>query len=147
MLDHLVDMKCVHWDEKIRVLASEALLRIAPFEPEYCRSQVCMCRDYGFDLRFQLVPRLLHRLKTTDIPDRHGAIYALSSIVEALCSSGHFPIAALDELPAILDIVPQNFAALRNRRAQGATLLMKALSRFVKALCSVNVPLTDENVG
>ncbi|KAH7727513.1 beta-tubulin cofactor D family protein [Aphelenchoides avenae] len=132
MLNHLVDMKSVHWDEKIRVLASDALLRIASFESDYCRKE--------------LLPRLVSRLRTTDITVRHGTIYALSSLMEALCLSSHIAVESLEELPTILDIVPQSFAWLRDRRVQGTTLLMKALCRFVKAVCSVRVPLSEDQL-
>ena len=40
MLDHLVELKCQHWDESIRELASEALQKLAPFDFEYSENEV-----------------------------------------------------------------------------------------------------------
>lgn len=40
MLDHLWQLKAAHWDERIRLLAFEALRKLASFDPEYCRETV-----------------------------------------------------------------------------------------------------------
>ena len=40
MLDHLVELKCQHWDESIRELAAEALQNLAPFDFEYSENEV-----------------------------------------------------------------------------------------------------------
>jgi len=40
MLDHLVELKCQHWDESIRELAAEALQKLAPFDFEYSENEV-----------------------------------------------------------------------------------------------------------
>ncbi|NXT30244.1 TBCD protein, partial [Syrrhaptes paradoxus] len=71
MIDHLINMKIMHWDCVIRELSTKALHNLTPQAPEYMANVV--------------LPRLLPLSVGTDLHTRHGAILACAEITHALC--------------------------------------------------------------
>ena len=71
MINHLIDYKLPHWDPNIRVLASQSLSLLVPFNPSFFVNNI--------------IPILCKRSTDKTLFMRHGAILGLSEIIIGLC--------------------------------------------------------------
>ncbi|KAF7634087.1 TFCD_C domain-containing [Meloidogyne graminicola] len=131
MLNHLCKLKCQYWDESIRELAAEALQRLAPFDIKYSQNE--------------LLPNLIKKLNSLDINVQHGAFFAVSGLIEALSSQ---KCEVLGEYSTnLFEAVNTQSILLTDHRKKGFSLNAKSLCRIIRALCTVECVLTDEQLN
>uniref|UniRef100_A0A915LY91 Tubulin-specific chaperone D n=1 Tax=Meloidogyne javanica TaxID=6303 RepID=A0A915LY91_MELJA len=131
MLDHLVELKCQHWDESIRELASEALQKLAPFDFEYSENE--------------LLPKLFKKLNSLDINEKHGAFFAVAGLLEALSVRRDQVLKKYSAL--LFEAINVNSLLLNDHRKKGFSLNAKSLCRIIRALCTIKCVLNVEQLN
>ncbi|XP_029636539.2 tubulin-specific chaperone D [Octopus sinensis] len=74
LIDHLVDIKIMHWDVAIRKLTAKALKLLVPFAPDYMAETV--------------LPKVLSLTHVHDLTTQQGAILAVGEVTCGLASYG-----------------------------------------------------------
>ena len=74
MIDHLINVKLIHWDENLRVLSAHALSKIAILEPQHFSTAV--------------LEHLVSFSTNSDLKYRHGCTLAVALIIESLNQVG-----------------------------------------------------------
>nr|CAD2152735.1 unnamed protein product [Meloidogyne enterolobii] len=131
MLDHLVELKCQHWDESIRELAAEALQKLAPFDFEYSENE--------------LLPKLFKRLNSLDLNEKHGAFFAVAGLLEALSVRREQVLKKYSAL--LFEAINVNSIQLNDHRKKGFSLNAKSLCRIIRALCTIECVLDVEQLN
>uniref|UniRef100_A0A914GRG9 Tubulin-specific chaperone D n=1 Tax=Globodera rostochiensis TaxID=31243 RepID=A0A914GRG9_GLORO len=128
MLDHLCELKSVHWDEMVRKLAADSIQRIAVFDS-----------DYAFG---KIFPVLCDRLRSADPVVKHGAFLGVSGLLLAL--SGKHDVLKYRDL--FFSAVTDQCVSLGHHRSKGFSLIGKSLCRIIESLCAIGCDLTDEQL-
>lgn len=98
LIDHLVQLKVIHWDSAIRELTAKALHNLTPLAPDYMAKAV--------------LPTLLELTTSVKLVARHGSILALSHITHGLAlvtakqGTSLVDLIGQDILDGIVKIVP-----------------------------------------
>ncbi|KAL7074229.1 hypothetical protein ACQ4LE_006412 [Meloidogyne hapla] len=131
MLDHLCMLKCQHWDESIRELAADALQKLAPFDFEYSENE--------------LLPKLCQRLNSLDVNEKHGAFFAVSGLLEALSIRRDEVLKKHSSL--LFESINLQSLSLNDHRKKGFSLNAKSLCRIIRALCTIECVLNNEQLN
>jgi hypothetical protein len=88
MVDHLIALKCNHYDLLVRELTSQALAKLAKLDPDYVRTMV--------------MEKVLPVATDQHVQTAQGAVLTIANTIVALTEIGKF------------DISPNNFRDIRN---------------------------------
>jgi tubulin-specific chaperone D len=133
ILSHLFKSKLCHWDQAIRILASQSLGRLSLL-------------DAGF-VGGTVIPSLLvDSLDPRDVKRRHGAILGLAEIVLACkdLDQGHGVFESLlpsETRASLADLVPA-IEKKRLFRGKGGEQIRAAVCRFIECMCTTCISLT-----
>ncbi len=126
----LADAKLVHWDVRIRALASQSLARVSKLDPRYAAAEV--------------LPKLLDRCLCDDLVVRHGSLLGVAEIVLAfgeadLVRGGE--VLDDDAKSRIAELVP-SIENARLYRGRGGEVMRSAACRAIECISLAGVPLT-----
>ncbi|KAG0714956.1 Tubulin-specific chaperone D [Chionoecetes opilio] len=137
LIDHLVQLKVIHWDSAIRELTAKALHNLTPFDPDYMAKTV--------------LPKLLELTTSLKLAARHGSILAVAHITHALAletakqGTALMSIIGQDVLDGIVEIVPTLETRKLLRGLDGE--YMKQASAVLIEKCSLAaLPLHDHDI-
>uniref|UniRef100_A0A914CJN7 Tubulin-specific chaperone D n=1 Tax=Acrobeloides nanus TaxID=290746 RepID=A0A914CJN7_9BILA len=136
MIDFLTDFQTVHFDEKIRILASEALKKLARFEIDYVIEKV--------------IPRIYSRVSSPYPDYKHGSLFALAGLLEGLFEAKlHDDSQMVFQNPGVeklILVVSEIYPSIISKRTTGVSLFMNGLCRYIQAMAYVKVKLTNEQL-
>eukprot|EP01083_Nonionella_stella_P092354 258519_1 len=129
MIDHIVDVKLVHWDKSIRELAADALYNLAGLNPEYITGTV--------------LPTLIARTLSPTVTERHGATLGVARAVVGLAEAG----ARLDDdLQKKVRNIVIKVEKARLFRGKGGQFMRAACCGLIEAIARANLPLGARTV-
>ena len=128
MLEHLSTVKYKHWDNTIRLLASQAVSRLAPLDEPYVLET--------------LIPFLVGKTLSQDLKARHGATHMLAETLFGLVTGKHGGDGK--QLPAetrkaVAGVVPAIEKA-RLYRGRGGEIMRGATARLLEVLAALRMP-------
>lgn len=124
--------KLSHWDQDIRVLASQSLGIISVLEVEYS---------------FVILKDLIKKATDKDLNIRHGAILGVAEITLSLGSKINDDLdnnSTSSMLQEIVNLVP-NIEKLRLYRGRGGESVKKAACRLLECICQANLKLSAKS--
>ena len=127
---HLSDVKLVHWDIEIRVLASKTLSRVCKLNPSYIATNV--------------LPKLLDQCFHDDLVVRHGS---LLGVAETVLAFGEADLVHQNEVlndrkkDLIAELVP-GIEKARLYRGRGGEIMRSAACRMIECISLARLPLT-----
>ena len=144
LIDHLADVKIIHWDPSLRALAAGALGRFALLDPSYMIDVV--------------LPNMVEKtLDRTDLLIRHGCALATASLIKALALLKAAPgtqdtqdTQNIQDLPPplgdellknIRNLIPRLEKA-RLYRGRGGEVMRGAACRIIEAIALAGHPLS-----
>ena len=128
LIDHLANVKIVHWDPAIRILSARALGHFAALDPQYIITNI--------------LPNVVSAsLNRNDLLVRHGNAIATSSLIRALAKIEKSPPVGDALLKDIRNLVPRLEKA-RLYRGRGGEIMRGAACRVIEALSIAEHPLT-----
>jgi hypothetical protein len=130
MLNHLCDVKLIHWERATRELAARAISIIGRRDPEWIREVA--------------LPVLLDRSLSTNLEARHGACVGAAEALIALKNAGE-PCVEGEIATKVTGLVAAIEKA-RLYRGKGGEVMRAAVSKYVQCLASVAQPL-DKGSG
>ena len=130
MLNHLCDVKLIHWERATRELAARTIIYHRPPGPGV---------DSG-----RLRPVLLDRSLSTNLEARHGACVGAAEALLALKNAGEPCVEG--ELATKVTGLVTAIEKARLYRGKGGEVMRAAVSKYVQCLASVSQPL-DKGPG
>ena len=130
MLNHLCDVKLIHWERATRELAARTISIIGRRDPEWIREVA--------------LPVLLDRSLSTNLEARHGACVGAAEALLALKNAGEPCVEG--ELATKVTGLVTAIEKARLYRGKGGEVMRAAVSKYVQCLASVSQPL-DKGPG
>lgn len=128
LVDHLTEIKIMHWDPALRVLSAKALGCFAALDPGYIVSNV--------------LPKVVAgAMDRNDLLIRHGNAIATAALVRALAKVDMAPPLGDALLKDIRNLVPRLEKA-RLYRGRGGEIMRGAACRVIEAIALARHPLT-----
>ena len=128
LIDHVADIKAVHWDPPLRSLAARALGKFALLDPAYMIEVV--------------LPKMVSlTLDRTDLLIRHGSALSTASLIKALASLENAPPLGDALLKDIRNLIPRLEKA-RLYRGRGGEIMRGAACRIIESISLAGHPLT-----
>ena len=120
LIDHLADVKAIHWDPSLRALAAKALGKFALLDPSYMIDVI--------------LPKMVTlTLDRTDLLIRHGNALATASLIKALASLKDAPPLGDVLLKDIRNLIPRLEKA-RLYRGRGGEIMRGAGCRIIESV-------------
>lgn len=134
LLLHLVEKKSGHSDPSIRLLCSQALFKLTPFDPGFVR-ETCM-------------PKLLAALGSRDLDAMLGALRCVGEVVHSLAElgqrSGQTVDEALGEIAVkVLRELPSKYEEAKLLSSLGADQIKESLCFLIHKLANIHFPIHE----
>ena len=128
LLEHLYTIKYKHWDPSIRLLAAQAVSRLAPKDEAYVIET--------------LIPFLVGKTLAQDLKARHGATHMLAETLHGLVMTnyaGEGKRLPAETRKAVAGVVPAIEKA-RLYRGRGGEIMRGATARLLEVLATLRMP-------
>jgi hypothetical protein len=124
IIDHLADIKVMHWERSLRELVSRAFYALTETEPKYMHDVI--------------LPKLLANTMSEDLFIRHGCILAVAEIALALTKCNYTIEPKRQQ--EIVSIVPDT-EKNRGYRGKGGEIIRHAVCRLIENIAVSKIPL------
>ncbi|CAD6197740.1 unnamed protein product [Caenorhabditis auriculariae] len=133
IVEHIVSMKVIHWDERVREQAALALEKLGD-----------SISRLGADVYEKIVERLCDGCFSTNPVHRHGYVLAIAHTIKGLSICG---ISVNKKVIERIAWLPRDLAAESQKlKFAGGLLTRKSLCRFMTACAEAAIPLTEDQV-
>ncbi|KAL0480493.1 tubulin-folding cofactor D [Acrasis kona] len=126
LIDDLIYNKIIHWDQSIRELASQSLMKLTRLNVNYMQSKL---------------EHLLQQITSTDMNHRHGCLLSLANVLLALHECNYeFSQPEQEMLISVISRI-QNKKLYTGR---GGELTKEAACRFIECISKSKIKLTKD---
>lgn len=134
LLLHLVEKKSGHCDPSIRLLCSQALFKLTPYDPGFVR-ETC-------------VPKLLAALESRDLDAKLGALRCIGEVVHSLVELGQRSGQTVDEALGesavkVLRELPSKYEEAKVLSSLGADQIKESLCFLIHKLANIHFPIHE----
>ncbi|KAI6178502.1 Tubulin-specific chaperone D [Aphelenchoides besseyi] len=134
MLDHLRTVTCVHWDEKLRLLASTAIEKLVVFDEDYSLHT--------------LLPYFCNELqKSNNFADMQGYLLAISAVVRGLHLRHKERFDRSDHLRSVSEFIFKNSTQMRQLVLRNVSFLIKSACVFIETIATTNMKLENNQLS